>query len=138
MSINISPRQFEKDNFVENFSKLIFRHQIDPSHIILEITESVLSLDINQLVLKLNQLKDLGVLLSIDDFGTGYSSLEYLFKLPINHIKIDKVFLDQLTTNSSIQSIVHAIIQLSKKLNFLVVAEGVENTLQEQWLMKNG
>lgn len=138
MSINISPRQFEKENFVKNFFQLILKYKVDPSQVILEITENSLTRDIEQLMHKFHQLSDLGVLLSIDDFGTGYSSLEFLFKLPIHQLKIDRSFIKNIVDDVQLQIITKTIIGLAKNLNLIVVVEGVETKSQEKWCIDHG
>ncbi len=137
MSINISPRQFEKDDFFDEFYKLISKYKIDTSRLILELTETALTLDIDQIIKKFNQIRDLGILLSIDDFGTGHSSLGYLFQLPIQQLKIDRSFIQNIVEDRQLQIITKAIISLGKNLDLFVVAEGIETKGQEQWLIEN-
>jgi EAL domain-containing protein (putative c-di-GMP-specific phosphodiesterase class I) len=138
MSINVSPRQLEKESFVKNLSELILKYKVNPSLVILEITENVLTRDVKNLIQKFYQLRDFGFLLSIDDFGTGYSSLELLFKLPIHQLKIDRTFIMNISEDTQLQIITKTIIGLAKNLNLIVVMEGVETKSQEKWCIDHG
>jgi EAL domain-containing protein (putative c-di-GMP-specific phosphodiesterase class I) len=119
-------------------AQLLEKYQIPSEKVELEVTESYILEDIDNSRLRLNQLKSLGLNLAIDDFGTGYSSLSYLQKFPFDKIKIDKSFIDGLPSNKENSVIVNSIIQLCKNFNLLVLAEGVEHTEQEQFLLENG
>jgi EAL domain-containing protein (putative c-di-GMP-specific phosphodiesterase class I) len=103
----------------------------------LELTESVLIEDVDKIQFFLEEVRKLGITVAIDDFGTGYSSLCYLQKLPIDHLKIDRSFVHDLPENKSNAAIVLAIISMAKSLNLSVIAEGVENKLQEVFLKEN-
>ena len=138
MSINVSPRQLEKESFVKNLSELILKYKVNPSLVILEITENALTRDVKNLIQKFYQLRDFGFLLSIDDFGTGYSSLELLFKLPIHQLKIDRTFIMNISEDTQLQIITKTIIGLAKNLNLIVVMEGVETKSQEKWCIDHG
>lgn len=131
IAINISAIQFEEDNFVEKLQAVLARNQVSAINIKLEITESVMVRQSENVVEKMQQLSELGFQLSLDDFGTGYSSLNYLTSFPIDIIKIDKSFIDKLLLNDEGRSVVVSIINLAHGLNKAVVAEGVET--QEQF-----
>lgn len=138
LAVNVSARQFAAGNFVDHVESVIARSSIDPSRLKLEITESLLLRNADDTIHTLRQLSALGVRLSIDDFGTGYSSLQYLKRLPLEQIKIDRSFVRDLTTDRNDQVIVRAIIAMAKNLELDVVAEGVENEEQKQFLIAAG
>ena len=131
VSVNVSPIQFQDPYFVADLKKILHKAEVDPSYLELEITEGTL-LDIDDSAKKLHDLQDLGVKVSIDDFGTGYSSLSYLKQLPIDTLKIDKSFIDDLDRDGKI--IVNTIISMGKNLQFRVIAEGIENSDQFKYL----
>ena len=131
VSINVSPVQFRNENFVDDFREILQENQIRPNLLEIEITEGSL-INIDRAAKIIDDLKDLGVKIAIDDFGTGYSSLNYLKRLPINTIKIDKSFIHDLDFDNEI--IVNTIIYLGKQLNFTVLAEGIENSEQLSYL----
>jgi diguanylate cyclase (GGDEF)-like protein/PAS domain S-box-containing protein len=142
LSINISIRQFQHENIYEILKENIERYAIDGSQVSIEITESIMMENHEQMVKKLNEIKTLNVGISLDDFGTGYSTLSYLNKLSIDELKIDKAFVDvipkdyQSNTNKSI--VLDTIIAMGKTLNMSVVAEGVEHEYQRQYLEDKG
>lgn len=138
LSVNISARQIEHPGFVEHFMQILEQTHLTGSRIEIEITESTLMRDIEGCVVKLKQLSDLGVVVSIDDFGTGYSSLSYLKKLPIHTLKIDKSFIDDLKPDGHDTSIVDGITAMAKGLHLNVIAEGVENNEQLEYLRRTG
>jgi diguanylate cyclase (GGDEF)-like protein/PAS domain S-box-containing protein len=139
IAINISPRQFMQPDFVELLAANIYKYQIDASRIKLELTESVMIDDLDQIVKKMYILKHIiGVTLSLDDFGTGYSSLSYLKQLPIDQIKIDQSFVRHMTTDISDAMMVKNIIDMAHNFGFDVIAEGVETEAQLALLKKNG
>lgn len=127
VSINISLKQFERDDFYDVIHHLIRKYNIEANKIRLEITESLLLKDAHNALLKINQLKALGVTISIDDFGTGYSSLSYLKKLPIDELKIDKSFVADILDDKNDETIVVSILSIAKQFGFDVIAEGIEN-----------
>ena len=130
LAVNVSPRQFRQDDLAARV-KAIFRETgVDPASITLELTESIVMHDVNTTNAMLKELKNLGLRLSLDDFGTGYSSLAYLRKFPINELKIDKSFVNDIHTNPDDAAIVGAIIAMATNLGLQVVAEGVENKEQ--------
>ncbi|PLR85566.1 GGDEF domain-containing protein [Bacillus canaveralius] len=136
IAVNISVRQLQDDDFVELVKKVLNETGLDPRYLELEITESIMQ-NIDRSENILNQLKDLGIKISIDDFGTGYSSLSYLKHLPIDGIKIDKSFVDDIINHSNQGAMVKTMIDMGHNLNFTVIAEGIENQEQVAFLKKN-
>ncbi|BCZ45842.1 hypothetical protein psyc5s11_19090 [Clostridium gelidum] len=133
MSINISSVDLRQPNFLENLKEIIDVTGIEPQIIELEITETVLMQSFNSSINALNELIDMGIRIALDDFGTGYSSLNYLMKMPISTLKIDKSFIDDIVSSSKEQSIINNIIQMAHTMDLKVVAEGVET--KEQFLI---
>jgi diguanylate cyclase (GGDEF)-like protein/PAS domain S-box-containing protein len=136
VSVNLSARQFQDEELVEMVGTVIRETAIEPGFLELEITETTVMRDIDRTIEILWQLRDLGILLSIDDFGTGYSSLNYLKRLPLDILKIDKSFVRDVTTDPNDKAIVEAIVSLSHHLKMKVVAEGVETEEQLDFLKK--
>ncbi len=134
LSINISAVALEKENFVDNISHAIGMYSINPDTIELEITESVFINNFEDVIDKIKTLRGLGVRISLDDFGTGYSSLSYLKQLPIDTIKIDRSFIETAVKDDSSSIIYESVIQMSKRLGFETVAEGVETREQFNYL----
>lgn len=130
ISINISPIQLNQDNFIEIVKKVISDTNVNPSIIGIEITETSLMETFEENSKKLEKLRELGVKVSLDDFGTGYSSLNYLLRLPIHIIKIDRSFILNMTTDKRGIKIIESIINLAHNMGLDVVAEGVETTEQ--------
>ncbi len=137
IAVNVSVRQFEDDQFIEYILEVLDDTGLAANQLELEITESIMQNPENSMII-LNQLKELGVMLSIDDFGTGYSSLSYLKHLPIDKIKIDKSFVDDLLYDANQGVMVKTIIDMGLNLNFTVIAEGIETEEQLSFLKKNG
>ena len=135
VSINVSAIQLQNNNFIQDLARMI--KDIDPKKLDIELTESIFIYDFDKKLELINQLQDLGVTLSLDDFGTGYSSLSYLKKIPFNTLKIDKVFIDDIS-NKDGRLFIEMIIKIAKTLNMKVVAEGVENEEQLKNLYKIG
>ncbi|MGL5149355.1 MAG: sensor domain-containing protein [Clostridium sp.] len=138
VSVNISPVQIMDSNFVSTVENLIKETGVDTSTICFEITETSLLENIDDNLEKINKIKNFGVSLSIDDFGVGYCSLSYFLKLPINELKLDKTFIDEITTSKSHNTIITLIINAAKSLNIKTVAEGVETKEQLLILDKLG
>jgi diguanylate cyclase len=138
MAVNLSSLQFDNIGLVETVRKTLERHSLDPSHLILEVTESTAMHDLEASMRILRQLADMGVHISIDDFGRGYSSLLYLKRLPANELKIDRGFVHDLVQDSGDAAIVSAIVSLGQKLNLKIVAEGVETLAQQEFLIHLG
>jgi diguanylate cyclase (GGDEF)-like protein len=134
VSVNISPRQFLQPNLLEVIKNIITETGIDPNCLELELTESSVMQNTETAIKILNELKKMGVKISIDDFGTGYSSLAYLKSLPLDVLKIDKSFVQDVTVNSQDAAIVMTIIALAHNLNLKVIAEGVEVEEQLKFL----
>jgi PAS domain S-box-containing protein len=126
MSVNVSGRQFKQADFVEQVDKILRETQVDPGTVKLEITETVTMDNAERTISVLKALKNLGVQLSIDDFGTGYSSLSYLRRFPMDTLKIDRSFIQNLPTNRENLEIVKTILSLARNLGMSVVAEGAE------------
>jgi len=138
LSVNISARQFSFFNFVEEIKFMLEKYSINASRLKLELTEHILLHNVNEVIDKMHALRELGVELSIDDFGTGYSSLSYLKKLPINQLKIDKAFIQDVTTNPNDAIMVKTMISLGDNFHLDVIAEGVETKEQLAFLIDNG
>lgn len=136
VAINISPKQFKREGFVRRLEQLFMQYEVDTSYIELEITESSM-MNASETMSILNDLKKLGVFVSVDDFGTGYSSLSYLTTYPIDIIKIDRSFISEINNGKKNDALVEAIIHLSQKLGLEVIAEGVEDRGQENFLKKH-
>ncbi len=134
MSVNLSARQFQEQNLLEVVSEIIKKTGIDPFCLELELTESYLMRKPEDSIKTLNALKELGITLSIDDFGTGYSSLSYLKRLPIDILKIDQSFVQDVTSNPDDVELVLAITTLAHNLRLKVIAEGVETKEQLDFL----
>jgi diguanylate cyclase (GGDEF)-like protein/PAS domain S-box-containing protein len=138
LSVNVSSQQFRQPDFVSEVLSVVNQHEIDPSRLKLELTESLLLDDIEETIANMNALRAVGIRFSMDDFGTGYSSLQYLKRLPLDQIKIDQSFVRDITTSSSDNAIVHTIIAMAKSLNMSVIAEGVETRQQRQLILDGG
>ncbi|VAW61039.1 diguanylate cyclase/phosphodiesterase (GGDEF & EAL domains) with PAS/PAC sensor(s) [hydrothermal vent metagenome] len=138
LSINVSPRQFKQDDFIDKLQKTLDQHQTKTECIELEVTENILIEDTRAVSKKLQILKDLGIKISIDDFGTGYASLRYLQQLPIDMIKIDRSFITHINENEGDLAIVKTIITMAKNLHIDIIAEGVETREQIERLEQLG
>ena len=114
------------------------KHGINPALLKIELTESMLVHNIKDIVTKMNELSKIGISFSLDDFGTGYSSLQYLKMLPLDQLKIDQSFVNDIATNSSDRAIVRTIITMASSLGMNVIAEGVETERQRQFLLEDG
>ena len=138
LSLNLAIKQLEEDDFIEFLQTLLKEINCVHTKIEFEVTETQIMKNPEQSIEKLKKISDLGINISIDDFGTGYSSLSYLKKLPINKIKIDKSFINDLPNDEEDIVISKTIISLSKNLNLDVIAEGVETNEQKDFLVANG
>jgi diguanylate cyclase (GGDEF)-like protein len=134
LAINISPKQFRQPKFEEQIANSLAKHNISSSRLMLEITEGSIIDDIEDSIIKLQSMQNLGINISIDDFGTGYSSLAYLKVLPLNQLKIDQSFVRDISIDNNDAVIVETIIAMSKHLGLTVIAEGVETIEQLQFL----
>ncbi|EKN63020.1 EAL domain-containing protein [Schinkia azotoformans] len=135
VSVNLSTKQFLQTNLVKMVEEILYETGLAPSQLELEITESM-TVDFNQAITTLNHLKQLGIQISVDDFGTGYSSLNYLRMLPIDRLKIDRSFISDITTNAENAAIVSTILTMAYNLKLDVIAEGVEEENQVDFLQK--
>lgn len=135
VSVNLSTKQFLQTNLVKMVEYILHESGLAPSLLELEITESM-TVDFNQAITTLNHLKQLGIQISVDDFGTGYSSLNYLRMLPIDRLKIDRSFISDITTNAENAAIVSTILNMAYNLKLDVIAEGVEEENQVDFLQK--
>lgn len=130
ISVNVSSVDMQKNNFLESIKNILKETKISPDIIELEITETALMKSIDYNINELNQLMKIGIRIALDDFGTGYSSLNYLRSIPINTLKIDKSFIDNITTSKKEESIMNNIIEMAHTMDLKVVAEGVETRNQ--------
>jgi diguanylate cyclase (GGDEF)-like protein/PAS domain S-box-containing protein len=137
VSVNLSARQLRDPNLVGDVVATLRNFRLEPRRLTLEITETVL-MDDDAAVHRLDELKALGVRLAIDDFGTGYSSLNYLRRLPVDIVKIDKVFVDGVATDRESVGLIRAILGMARALNLETVAEGVETGSQAHTLKELG
>lgn len=138
LSLNVSVKQLSDENFVNDIKQIMKETQFNPKFLELEITESQLMKDPESTIGVLKELKALNITISIDDFGTGYSSLSYLKRLPIDKLKIDKSFIDDIPHSEDDASIVRGIIVLAQSLHLDIIAEGVENSAQKEFLIQAG
>ncbi|EOR20937.1 diguanylate cyclase (GGDEF) domain-containing protein [Clostridium sartagoforme AAU1] len=134
IAVNLSEIQLRQGDLIEYFNSLIKEFNVSPKYIEVEITESMIMKSVDRNIECLLQIKDLGSSIALDDFGTGYSSLNHLTKLPIDVLKIDRSFVIDMTENDKSRYIIENIIQLSHKLGITVVAEGVEEKEQVDYL----
>jgi diguanylate cyclase (GGDEF)-like protein/PAS domain S-box-containing protein len=138
LAVNVSARQFRQADFVAQVQSAVQRHDINPKLLKLELTESLLQENIEDTIATMNALNEIGVQFALDDFGTGYSSLQYLKRLPLDQIKIDRSFVRDITTDGSDIAVVRATIAMARSLELDIIAEGVETEEQRQLLLKNG
>ncbi|MBC3807964.1 EAL domain-containing protein [Undibacterium seohonense] len=137
LAVNVSAKQFQQSNFVETVTEIVRLHNINPTRLKIELTESTILDNVDATTEKMQQLKKLGIAFSMDDFGTGYSSLAYLQKLPLNQLKIDQSFVRDLNDDENDATIVRAIISLGLNLGLDVIAEGVETVAQRRFLIEH-
>ncbi len=138
IAINISPTQFADNHFCEQIVSQAKKYGIPDHFIVLEITEEAVVSDIQYVIDTMLAIKNSGFKLSIDDFGTGYSSLRYLQKFPLDELKIDKSFVDEIAVSDQAQAIIKTIVDMAHNLGFEVVAEGVEDSGQLELLNNYG
>jgi EAL domain-containing protein (putative c-di-GMP-specific phosphodiesterase class I) len=134
----VSAKQFRQSDFVAQVQAAIERHAIDPMQLKLELTESLLLDNIEDTIVSMVALGEIGVQFSLDDFGTGYSSLQYLKRLPLFQLKIDQSFVRDIVTDSHDRSIVRTIVAMAQSLYLNVIAEGVETEEQRELLLNSG
>ncbi len=142
MNCNISARQLESDALVQDLQAALESNRLDPSSLVIEITESTVMKDVTATVRRLNAFKALGVGVAIDDFGTGYSSLAYVHRFPVDVLKVDQSFVSVIDDTSSASMLVQVIVQLGRELGLEIIAEGIETKSQFETLhsmqCKNG
>jgi EAL domain-containing protein (putative c-di-GMP-specific phosphodiesterase class I) len=136
--VNLSPLTIREPEFVANLAYDLYQSGLEPKHLVLEITESVIMHDVDQAASRLRAIKSLGVGLALDDFGTGYSSLSYLRSFPVDVVKIDKIFVDEIEDDDGAAALIQAILRLGSGLTFDVVAEGIETKEQMHSLLDMG
>ena len=138
LSVNVSVHQLHDPGFVDEVLAVIAETGADPRRLKLELTESALAQDVEQLVQKMQQLKQRGVLLALDDFGTGYSSLTYLKRLPLDQVKIDGPFVRGVIHDPNDATVVRTIVTLAREFGLAVIGEGVETVPQRAFLEQVG
>jgi EAL domain-containing protein (putative c-di-GMP-specific phosphodiesterase class I) len=134
IAVNLSSIQFMQRDLASTVAAVLEDNELSPKCLELEITESIIMRNINDTISTLSGLKEMGIKISVDDFGTGYSSLNYLKRLPLDTIKIDRAFIMDIPNNEDDMTITSAIIALAKNLGLTVVAEGVESELHLEFL----
>jgi diguanylate cyclase (GGDEF)-like protein/PAS domain S-box-containing protein len=138
LAVNVSARQFRNADFVDQVRRLLLETGAKPSHLKLELTESIVLENVEDTIAKMRELKLLGISFSMDDFGTGYSSLQYLKRLPLDQIKIDQSFVRDITSDPNDAAIVQTIIAMTEAMGLNVIAEGVESEAQQEFLDLSG
>ncbi|UOA09454.1 EAL domain-containing protein [Methylobacter sp. S3L5C] len=138
LSINVSAKQFLEANFVSQVKNVVQHHSINPAKLKLELTESMLADNLEQIIAVMNTLNAFGIRFSLDDFGTGYSSLQYLKRLPLFQLKIDQSFVRDITFDGNDRALVLTIINMANNLGLEVIAEGVETKEQQDILLNKG
>jgi len=138
VAVNISPRQFRDETLIATVESALAESKLDPKCLELEITESVAMENVDMTITLLARLRRIGVSIAIDDFGTGHSSLNYLKRFPMDALKVDKTFVEDLPDRFEDAAIVRSVIQLAQGLNLRVIAEGVETKEQLDFLQTNG
>ena len=138
IAVNVSARQFHQNDYIQRVTRILEETGVDPRLIKLELTETVVLGDPQEIAGKIRQLRELGLRFSMDDFGTGYASLSYLKRLPLDQVKIDTSFVRDVLQNPSDAAIIHAIIAMGHSLDLEVIAEGVETKEQQRFLETAG
>ena len=138
LAVNVSARQFNQPDFDERLQSIIARSKADPAKLKLELTESMLITHTEDIISRMNKLKNQGLSFSLDDFGTGFSSLNYLKRLPLSQLKIDQSFVRDVLSDPNDAAICRTIIALGQSLNLTVIAEGVESVQQLEFLSRHG
>jgi EAL domain-containing protein (putative c-di-GMP-specific phosphodiesterase class I) len=138
LAVNVSARQLNAAEFIDQVEAVLMASGIEPLHLKLEITESMLLVDVENVIRTMRQLKAMGVSFSMDDFGTGYSSLQYLKRLPLDQVKIDQSFVRDIMASKSDQVLVGTILAMADSLNLSAIAEGVETLAQRDMLASKG
>ena len=138
IAVNLSSVQVSRGDILSTVQRVLLKTGLDPRYMELEITEGLIMRQTRDTLRILHELTEMGVMLAIDDFGTGYSSLNYLKRLPLQRLKIDKSFVREIPDDAEDRAITRAVIALGNSLNLMVVAEGVENEIQRDFLYSNG
>jgi diguanylate cyclase (GGDEF)-like protein/PAS domain S-box-containing protein len=138
VAVNVSARQFEHPQFVASLASVLAHSGLDPRLLELELTETMVLRDVDKVVPRLKEVRELGVRIAIDDFGTGYSSLQYLQRLPFDTLKLDKSFVNEIKTGSSATPLIESIVGMTHNLGMHVTAEGVETEAQLETLRRIG
>jgi EAL domain-containing protein (putative c-di-GMP-specific phosphodiesterase class I) len=138
LSVNVSAQEFREADYVAQVLSVLERSGAKASLLKLELTESMLVNDVDDIIAKMTALKAAGVRISLDDFGTGYSSLSYLKKLPLNQLKVDQSFVREMLSSTQDEAIVRTVVLLAQKMELDVIAEGVESEEQRQFLRSIG
>jgi EAL domain-containing protein (putative c-di-GMP-specific phosphodiesterase class I) len=138
VAVNVSARQFHQRDFVNQVLAILAHTGAQPQRLKLELTESVLVTNVEDVIAKMNALKALGVGFSLDDFGTGYSSLSYLKRLPLDELKIDQGFVNDILLDPNDAAIAKMVVALADSLGLVVIAEGVETEAQRDFLADLG
>jgi EAL domain-containing protein (putative c-di-GMP-specific phosphodiesterase class I) len=136
LSVNVSPTHLQDPGLVDEVASALKATHLEAERLVLEIAESAILADTERVSAHLNALKSLGVRLALDDFGTGYSSLSHLRRFPVDVVKIDRVFIDGITSDKGANALVQAIVRLGRGLNIEVVAEGIEQQSQADALLQ--
>jgi diguanylate cyclase (GGDEF)-like protein len=136
MSVNVSGRQLDDDELIEDVRHALTESGLDPATLTLEITETTLMRDAEETAKRLRSLKELGVRIAIDDFGTGYSSLAYLRQFPVDALKIDRSFISGIAGSKGSAALIHTLVQLGKTLDIETLAEGIEERSQLETLQR--
>ena len=138
VAVNVSARQFRCEDYVARVLGILRDTGANPQRLKLELTESLLAKDIEQIIATMHELKAHGVGFSLDDFGTGYSSLSYLKRLPLDQLKIDQSFVRDVLIDANDAAIAKTVVVLGQTLGLSVIAEGVETEAQRAFLASNG
>lgn len=138
LAVNVSAHEFSQPDYVTHVKEVLQQTGANPARLKLELTESALAVDVDEVVEKMKALRAVGVAFALDDFGTGFSSLSYLKRMPINQLKIDQSFVRELLTEDSSVSIVRTVVALGTGLGLEVIAEGVETEAQREKLAELG
>lgn len=136
VAVNVSGQQFKQNNFVEFVINTLKEAQLDPTFLELELNENIIIQENDQLLIQMIQrLNKFGILISLDDFGTGNANISYLNRIPVNRIKIDKTFIDNININNDDAELVQSLIVLAADMKLQIVAEGVETLMQMKMLL---
>ncbi len=136
VAVNLSVRQFEENNLIQIVEEVLKETRVEPQYLELEVTETMAMKNMDLMVKTLKKLKDMGIHIALDDFGTGYSSLKYLRNIPVDTLKIDRSFINDINSNPSYSAIIDAIIDIANKLKLGIIAEGVETHEQSDFLIE--